>query len=198
MENRESRTSEKNEQRRYYRRLLELGLVDEIREGLDISEIDYKLVYEKETFLLGITLGPFTRYVASPMFIDSFATHDKNRGLSPEDQDNNDLTDRINAFNKTDIHAEPSSRKFYFLNRLRLNRVASVVEIIKQLKGRSSRNLPAEFNQFISQSTLDLEISNYNNWSNEQKITFVEALTEFVKDILNKMVECKMIEGPIL
>ena len=188
--------AEAQEQKRYFKRLIELGLVDEIREGRRITGNDYRVLFEEEDFLFSELIGSFTRFIAAPMFIDHFVTHDKNR-FQNEENKSNDPTDRVSAFNNSGIHAEFKSADKYMQNKLRLNTIAGVVGNIRVLK-KITRELPPEFGNFLESYEFDLNIKGYNDRTNEQKIAFCTELNDFVTTLLNKLVEYKIVQGPLL
>ena len=158
--------------------LLSEGLAVEVRIGLHIDAKDYE--YTKgDQFAVDDTKGVICRFLALPMYIDDFISHEV----------------RITSFNEASAAGKlPADfSELYFLNKLRTNRLSSVVRSVETL-GKMRAN-PAELNSFIKEQAQTLSLANYAELSVSDKLAVVGQIEQLAVNVLNKMLEIGVISG---
>lgn len=155
------------------------GLADEVRPGLEIDQNDYTFV-EGDEFAITDVLRVFSRFLALPMYIDSFPDH----------------ATRVATFNQVNAAGKIPKELFdcYFQNKLRTNKlypVVSYVSILARMRGN-----PPEFKRFMNEECKTVSLESYSELPLAAKLEKVAEVERLANSILNKMVELGMVEGP--
>lgn len=114
----------------YYRRMIDEGLADEIREGVKFDGVRYVAFKSREEFLCNIAVDRFVQYLAMPTIIDSFKSNDERREKYSQ---------------SASASREFGDGSLYLQNRLRANKTTPIVALLGQLQ--NSRHTPISFKE---------------------------------------------------
>ena len=161
--------------------LLAEGLADEVRPGVDIKEGEYTFLRGDE-FAVTDTVGVLSRFLALPMYIDSFPDHET----------------RITAFNQASADGKISKEQFdnYFKNKLRTNRLSAVVSNVSTLA--RMRGNPPELKAFLNEECPTVSLVGYSELSLAAKLEKVAEVENLAIVVLNKMIELGVMQGPVV
>ena len=179
MESSESKPESYQERvKKFGNALLNEGLAVEVRTGLNIEVKNYEYI-KGDQFAIEDTKGVICRFLALPMYIDDFVSHEV----------------RIASFNEASAAGKlPAGfSELYFLNKLRTNRLSSVLRSVETL-GKMRAN-PAELNSFIKEQVQTVSLANYSELSVQDKLAVVSQIEQLATNVLNKMLEIGVISG---
>lgn len=167
---------EKTTQEQFAERMKVLGLVDEVRPGLPLNEAEYTPGIGDE-FATKDFIYKVTSFVSTPMFIDSFTSHEE---------------ERIPAFNHSGIF-DDFDRDLYMQNRLRLNKSRSLLSAIRSMAG--VREFPESFREAAQKMSNDFNTNGFKDWENEERVIFTEKLTNAVVELFNQAIDEGVVKG---
>jgi len=158
----------------FSKRLIELGLADEVIPGDKISTTDF-VAPEDGNQTVEFFVQAAVRFLSAPTIIDHFESHEQ---------------DRLPAYNASGIFHEFNT-DWYMNNRLRLNKVRGLLSTLKVIS--THRRLPTAFTQ-QAQAVLDAHSTEaYNSLGNEKRLAFTLSLADGVKTVLSAAIKSGVI-----